>query len=60
MSIETKTNILLPFFVCPYNAFNICEKGNSIRSWIIEHLFMTKMVKEFSCCVFDPLALKYA
>jgi hypothetical protein len=32
--------IFVPFFVLPYDAFNICEEGNNIRSWIIEHLLM--------------------
>jgi hypothetical protein len=28
------------FFVHLYDAFNICEKGNNVQSWIIEHLLM--------------------
>jgi hypothetical protein len=30
-------NIFVPFFVCPYDAFNVCEKGSNVWSWIIEH-----------------------
>jgi hypothetical protein len=33
-------NIYVPFFVHPYDAFNICEEGNNVRSWIIQHLLM--------------------
>jgi hypothetical protein len=38
MSIET--NFFVPFSIHPYDAFNICEEGSSVQSWIIEHLFM--------------------
>ncbi len=30
----------MPFSIHPYDAFNICEEGSSVQSWIIEHLFM--------------------
>jgi hypothetical protein len=61
-------NIFVPFSVHPYDAFNICEEGNNIRSWIIEHLFMHEQDdahvllsdQGISYRVFDPLALKYA
>jgi hypothetical protein len=33
-------NIFVPFFIHPYDAFNICEGGSNVWSWIIEHLFM--------------------
>ncbi len=33
-------NIFVPFFVHPYDAFNICEEGSNVQSWIIEHLLM--------------------
>jgi hypothetical protein len=33
-------NIFVPFSVHPYDAFNICEEGSNVQSWIIEHLFM--------------------
>jgi hypothetical protein len=36
-------NIFAPFFVRPYDAFNICE-GINIRSWIIKHLLMHEHV----------------
>jgi hypothetical protein len=61
-------NIFVPFSICPYNAFNICEEGSNIRSWIIEHLFMHEQDdahvllsdQGISCCFFDPSTLKYA
>jgi hypothetical protein len=61
-------NIFVPFFVCPYDAFNIGEEGNNIWSRIIEHLFIHEQDdahlllsdRGISCCVFDPLTLKYA
>jgi hypothetical protein len=30
-------NIFVPFSVRPYDAFNVCEKGRNVWSWIIEH-----------------------
>jgi hypothetical protein len=33
-------NIFVPFFVHHYDAFNICDEGNSVWSLITEHLFM--------------------
>ncbi len=56
-------NIFVPFSICPYDAFNICEEGNNIRVEIIEHLLMHEhddahvllSDQGISCCVFDPL-----
>jgi hypothetical protein len=33
-------NIFLPFSIHPYAAFNICEEGSNVRSWITKHLLM--------------------
>ncbi len=67
-SLKPKMNIFVPFFVCPYDAFNICEKGKNIWSWIIEHLLMHEKDdahvllsdQGISCYVFYPSTFKYA
>jgi hypothetical protein len=33
-------NNFVPFSIHLYDAFNICEEGSNVRSWIIEHLLM--------------------
>jgi hypothetical protein len=33
-------NIFVPFFSPLYDAFNICEEGSNVQSWITEHLLM--------------------
>jgi hypothetical protein len=42
--LKPKMNIFVPFYVRPYDAFNICEEGSNVWSWIIEHLFMHEHV----------------
>jgi hypothetical protein len=37
MYVETKDEHFCAFSVRPYDAFNVCEKGNNVWSWIIEH-----------------------
>jgi hypothetical protein len=61
MSIETKDEHFVPFFVHRYDAFNICDEGNSVWSSITEHLFMHEQDDVHALLVFlTPPTLKYA
>jgi hypothetical protein len=35
--LKLKMNIFMSFSICPYDAFNICEKGSNVWLLFIEH-----------------------